>query len=626
MRTLWQIVSTFSLLFFIPCHASQNLTGAQSIEELQIQLEQTLQEFHVPGMSVAIVNREGPEWVSGIGLADVANKSPVTAATRFRIGSTSKAFVALAILQLVEEGQLSLDDCVRKLVPEVWFENKWEETNPVRIVHLLEHTSGWDDCHLREYAKNDATISLLKAFEYDHHSRISRWQPGTRMAYCNSGPAVAAYIVEKMTGKSFEEYVAQNLFLPIGMQTATYFQPTSDLTMAYHPNGVTPYSYWHFIMRPSGSINASAHDMAAYLLFYLNKGDVNGKQIVSAASLDRMETPISTWGAKEGVKTGYGLSNYYSIYDGFVYHGHDGALDGALTELAYMPELGIGYFYSMNSMQREAFLKIGTQLRSYITQKLSRPPVSPPVDLSSNALEYTGWYRPDSPRLELMHFLERLLGLTHIHFKEGKLYISSLGRLNALYLHMGRMQFRRVPTDVSPDPISSIALLKPNEEGRFIQLGVGFPQTMKKIPTWYALSEIGLMVFVGLSILSILFYAPFWLLGAFRKRGRPPAEWAIRLWPLIAALSLIGICLFIGLSSTNFIARFGQVTSWSVALFLDTIVFAGASLMSAISVWRAQSEGIRRSVHIHSVVVTLALVITTIYLAYWDIIGVRTWG
>ena len=78
-------------------------------------------------------------------------------------------------------------------------------------------------------------------------------------------------------------------------------------------------------------MNASASDMANYLLFYLNRGSVNGTQILPAAAIDRMEIPTSTWAAKESLKTGYGLSNYWTVEDGFVYHGHDGGVDGGLT-------------------------------------------------------------------------------------------------------------------------------------------------------------------------------------------------------------------------------------------------------------------------------------------------------
>jgi CubicO group peptidase (beta-lactamase class C family) len=184
---------------------------AQSIEALRHQLEKILKDAHTPGASVAIVHRDGPEWVAALGQADVATARPATPETLFRIGSISKGFTSLAVLMLVEQGKLSLDDPVHKLAPEVWFENSWESTDPVRVVHLLEHTTGWDDMHLREYAKGwPASMGLQQAFDFDHDSRISRWRPRTRMAYCNSGPPVAAYIVEKITHQRFEDFVAQN--------------------------------------------------------------------------------------------------------------------------------------------------------------------------------------------------------------------------------------------------------------------------------------------------------------------------------------------------------------------------------------------------------------------------------
>jgi CubicO group peptidase (beta-lactamase class C family) len=334
---------------------------AQSIEELRQQLEKILKDTHTPGMSIAIVHRDGPEWIAGLGQADVAGDRATTPETLFRIGSTSKGFASLSILKLANEGKLSLDDSVRKLVPEVWFENQWEATDPVRVVDLLEHTTGWDDLHLREYAKDaPASMSLREAFDYDHNSRISRWRPGTRMAYCNTGPAVAAYVVEKISGQRFEDYVTKNFFELIGMKTATYFQPsTATLTALYHPDGKTPYPYWNVIYRPAGSINASAKDMAAYAQFYLNRGTVNGAQVMPSASIDRMEIPARTWAAKDGLKAGYGLSNYWSIHDGFVYHGHNGGVAGGLTDLSYLTDYGVGYFYSINGANVDAFQKIG---------------------------------------------------------------------------------------------------------------------------------------------------------------------------------------------------------------------------------------------------------------------------
>ncbi|HLW87691.1 MAG TPA: serine hydrolase domain-containing protein [Terriglobales bacterium] len=598
---------------------------AQSLEELRHQLEKILTDAHTPGMSVAIVHRDRAEWVAGLGKADVASDRATTPETLFRIGSTSKAFASMSILKLANEGKLSLEDPVHKLVPEVWFENRWEATDPVRVVDLLEHTTGWDDMHFREYAKDAPGMGLREALDYDHHSRISRWRPGTRMAYCNSGPAVAAYIVEKITGQRFEDYVTQNLFAPIGMKTATYFQTTSaPATTLYHPDGKTPYAYWNILYRPAGSINASANDMAAYVSFYLNRGNVNGTEVMPAVSIDRMEVPTRTWAAQQGLKAGYGLSNYWSVEDGFVYHGHNGGVEGGLTEIAYMPDYGVGYFFSINSGDGEAFEKIGKAIRAYMTHELTKPPLPAVASLPGDAAEYGGWYEPASPRVEMLHFLERLIGMARVRFADGKLLASSLSGMNDVFLPVVGNQFRHVPKKELPDPIPTVELLAPNAEGRFIQFGAG--DTMKRIPAWFAMSEIALTGFVALAMVSILVYAPFWLLGGLWKKRRRPVERAMRVWPLVGVLSLVAFVVIFIVCSDDLISRLGNLTVWSFALCLTTIAFAIASLASAIVLWRAPKEGVRCRVRAYSMVVTLALLIASVYLGCWGIIGLRTWA
>ena len=597
---------------------------AQSIPELRDQLEKILKDAHTPGLSVAIVRRDGPEWVAGLGKADVAAGQDVTPETLFRIGSTSKAFAALSILKLVREGRISLDDPVHKLVPDVAFDNQWEATDPVRVVNLLEHTTGWDDMHLREYAKDAVGMTLRDALEYGRSSRFSRWPPGTRMAYCNTGPAVAAYIVERVTGQRFEDYVTQNFFLPIGMKTATYFQPDrTSATVLYRDDGRTPLPYWNIIYRPAGSINASAQDMAHYVQFYLNRGAVNGSQLVPTAEIDRMESPASTWAAREGLKAGYGLGNYWNFQDGFVYHGHNGGVEGGLTELAYLPDYGVGYFFSINTGNGDAFGKISKAIRAYITLKLQKPEVPAVASLAPDAPDFTGWYEPDSSRQSLMRFLERLAGLTRVHFADGKLLMSSVNGTQTFIPVSGRL-FRYVAKDGSPEPAASVALLAPNREGRFIQAGMS--TTFKFIPAWKALLEIALVALFVLSLISILLYAPFWIIGGLFKRRRRPAERAMRIWPLISVLSMLAFVRIFMVSSGEIITRMGNLTFWSGALCITTLVFAAASLMSAFAAWRNRPEGARKGVHIYSVVVAAALMIATAYLTWWGVIGIRTWA
>ena len=627
MKKLRSAPILFSLLASFASADDKNAPSkpAQSIPELQLKVEKILKDTHTPGVAVAIVHRDGAEWVAGLGEADVVSHRGVTPETLFRIGSTSKAFASLAILMLADQAKLSLDDPVHRLAPEVWFENQWEATDPVRVVNLLEHTTGWDDLHLREYAKDAPNMTLREGLDYDHHSRISRWPPGTRMAYCNSGPAVAAYIVEKLTNQRFEDFVEQNLFLPIGMKSATYFQPPAPATtILYHQDGRTPYRYWNILLRPAGSINASAKDMAAYVQFYLNRGAVNGTAVVRSENIDRMENPVSTWAAKEGMKYGYGLSNYWQVEDGYVYHGHNGGVEGGLTEMAYLPEYNVGYFFSINAGSGDAFEKIAKAIRGYITAKLQKPAVPPGAPLPQNAADYAGWYVPDSSRVQLTEFIERLVGLSLFRFQEGKLLITDLGAWNRTFLDTAGAQFRSVPKKGDPEPVATLILLAPKREGLFIQAGMG--ATMKRIPTWLAILKIALAVFVLLCVLSILVYAPFWVLGGLSAKRRRPAERALRVWPLLAVLSVAAFVFTFILCSDDLITRLGNLTMWSALIFLWTIAFAFAVLASAVAVWRAPGEGVRPAVRRFSTIVTVALLIALVYLAYWGIIGLRTWA
>ncbi|MDX1667399.1 MAG: serine hydrolase domain-containing protein, partial [Saprospiraceae bacterium] len=288
------------ILLAIRTVSAQEEKDTFSLEDLKSKIEIIMEESGVPSVGIALVDSLGPVWVEGLGLANVEEEKEADRQTIYRIGSISKMFVSLAVLKLQEEKRLNLQDKVRDLVPEIEYENRWSETHPVRVAHLLEHTTGWDDIHLPEYGSNDPKpLTLKEGLDFHPHSRISRWPPGTRMAYCNAGPPVAAYIVEKVTGMDFEEYVRQQFWQPMGMESMTY-----RLSAEYERLGATLYEdgravpYWHIIMRPSGSINASPVDMARMVKFFIDRGRADSLRIMGEASLNRLERPSTTSGAR----------------------------------------------------------------------------------------------------------------------------------------------------------------------------------------------------------------------------------------------------------------------------------------------------------------------------------------
>lgn len=352
-RFLFLLVSPLILSIALPAAEVTGNTGPKSIPELQAAIEAILKDTRTPGAAIAIVSRNKAEWVAGIGKADVATNRPVTADTLFRLGSLSKTFAAVAALQLQEEGKLKLSDTVKQWVPDVGFVNPWEATHPLRLVHLLEQTSGFDDMHLREFALNDPTpLSLKDALADDAACRVCRWPPGTRMSYCNAAPGVLAAVIEKASGERFEDYVQEHIFKPLHMDTAGYFHTPAveqRLTCLYHPDGVTPYPYWHCALRPTAAVNASATDMANYLRFYLQRGSLDGTQVLQTASIERMETTETMPSAGSGRMLDYGLCNYPIAEGPFVFRGHNGAVMGGLAQMAYLPDQGRGFAVMVNS-------------------------------------------------------------------------------------------------------------------------------------------------------------------------------------------------------------------------------------------------------------------------------------
>ncbi|HEX2862326.1 MAG TPA: serine hydrolase domain-containing protein, partial [Lacunisphaera sp.] len=275
--------------------AAADAKAPQTIPELQAEIEKILRETGVPGAAVALVSPDGVEWAAGLGLADVASKRPATAQTLFRLGSVSKEFVALAALKLQEEGKLKLTDPVRRWLPECPIENPWEATDPVRLVHLLENTSGVPDWRGKAWAHDDPTpATTAEALALEPGNRHVRWRPGSRSGYTNYGAMLAAAVVEKAAGQRFEDYVRENFFLPLEMKTASYFlTPAMEKARAinYRAADRQPLPYQHRIYRPAAAISASAEDMANYLRFHLQRGGFSGRRILSEASMNRLEMP-----------------------------------------------------------------------------------------------------------------------------------------------------------------------------------------------------------------------------------------------------------------------------------------------------------------------------------------------
>jgi CubicO group peptidase (beta-lactamase class C family) len=592
---------------------------SNSIPVLQAAIEIVLKETKTPGAAIAIVSRGKAEWVAGLGKADVAANQPATADTLFRIGSTSKAFAALAALQLQEAGKLKLTDTVRQWLPDVAFVNPWEATDPLRLVHLMEHTSGFDDIHLREYALNDPTpISLKAALAFGASSRVCRWPPGSRMAYCNSGPAVLAAVVEKISGERFEDYVQENFFNPLHMNTASYYytpEVQRRLTKLYHSDGVTPYPYWNISYRPAGSINASARDMANYVRFYLQRGSLDGTQLVQAASIERMETPESLPSAKLGLVTGYGLYNYTTCEGAYVFHGHNGGVMGGLTEMAYLPGYGRGYAFMINSGNGKALRRISDLVRHYVIRDLIPPALPPAASVPAELKQhYSGYYQAISPRTQMFYALERLLNIGRLVFTTNGLSITTFDLQHKQWVPMTERLFRK-----ENQSVATLALLPDAEGETLIQSNDG---TFKKVSAFRVWGQRIGFALIALLMLSSPLFALVW--GARRLLGKLAGPLSVRVMPLLSTLSMGA---FLGLFYFNRedLWTLGVPSLVSVGIMLSSLAFALTAATSLYVVYRARHVAMNRVAYWHSVLVAVAVAADAVYLGYWGLIGLRLW-
>src|SRR5207244_3668150 len=220
--------------------------------------------------------------------------------TEFRVGSISKTFVALALLKLEEEGRINLYARLQDVAPEIPMKNRWGNTNPVRIVNLLEHSAGFDDMEFAEvYNRHDrADYPLLDVFKRFQEPENVRWPAGTRFAYSNPGYGIAGHVIEKVTGQPFDAYIQQRILAPLeitvgdfrftdanraalGYSLANYMTSDSGCSTSRHDGGVdgficshlyVPEQNWGYVVLLNSTVSGKAlEDLNQLAIDFLSK-------------------------------------------------------------------------------------------------------------------------------------------------------------------------------------------------------------------------------------------------------------------------------------------------------------------------------------------------------------------
>jgi len=547
----------------------------RSIEELRAAIAAVLAREQLPGVGLALVDRErGPIYVGGVGEA--------TGDTIFRVASITKSFVGLGIMRAVERGLLSLD----------------QEVAPgVTLAMVLEHTAGWDDMRPNEVFTDDDALTTEAALAINPRSRVARWQPGTRGAYSNVGYTVAARALEVATGEPFDTWLAREVLAPLGIREAGFARTPAleaRLAQGWDAPGVAT-RFRPIVHRPAGALLASPRDLAQLVHYFLRRGD-GFPALVSPAGLDRIERTGTL--PYPAVATNYGLGNGGDVSLPALSRGHDGGLPGFLSEYRYVPAHGIGWVILVpGTYAPRAVVQIRSLVFAYLTRDRAMATMA-----TAPAATIDGYYRFASPRHALLDFVERAL-------------------------FGWRVRDRSVEPLLIGEPMTII----PTADGGFRRAhesgsSLRFTDDAMVSGLFYAERGSYAAARVKMWLLALVFallrIAPSYLavvivLGVIRRGGVKGI--GVALWPAGAALFMYATPLLFELAARR--QELGEVTPLTVAICASTIGFALCAAGGVVA-------GVRRwgDAQIVSTITSFGALGLAIWLAANGIIGLRTWS
>lgn len=326
------------------------LTTRTHLQDLEEQVRTVMDEWKVPGLALVILQDGEVVFSQGLGKRNVAQNLEVTPRTLFSIGSSGKAFTAAAVAMLVEEGKLEWDKPVKHYLPTFKLHDQFA-TERMTPRDLLSHRAGLPRHEFLWYRSRLTRKEAVERLQYLEPNLDFR----ATYQYNNLMYATAGYLIEQVTGKTWEAFVAERILKPLGMDSSTTSVQDSQLSDDYalpylEEKGVVKaipfYDQWQ-IIGPAGGINTNLEDIEQWLLFQLNKGKHGETQLLAAEQLAQNHTPqtvIPPGGAvpmgnhPEFAHWSYGMGWFVGAFRGHRIVQHGGSIDGFMAEVALLPD------------------------------------------------------------------------------------------------------------------------------------------------------------------------------------------------------------------------------------------------------------------------------------------------
>ncbi len=365
----------FSLLILF----TSFITNAQNIDLLKVDevVEKTLETFNVPGIAVGIVHNDEVVLAKGYGIANINTGEKVNSSTNFGIASNSKAFTTTAIALLIDQGKINWDDRVKKYIPEFKMYDDYVTEN-FTIRDLVVHRSGlglgagdlmvWPDGH--DFTPDDIIQNI------QHLKPVSDFR--TKYDYDNLLYIIAGVVIERVSGKSWTDFIEENFIQPLNMnRTAASWNTLKDRSNVIVPH--VPIDgelkvvdrYTNSIFDAAAGLYSNVDDLIHWVKFQLNHGKTeDGRQLVSEEQMRQLSTPQTlqpnrTTEPYNTLFRAYGLGFQLQDMNGKLEVSHTGGLEGIVTQIIMYPQLDLGIIVLTNQQSGAAFMSISNTIKDF---------------------------------------------------------------------------------------------------------------------------------------------------------------------------------------------------------------------------------------------------------------------
>lgn len=381
--------------------------------------------------AVLVVVKDGKVlFEHGYGYANIDKHEPVLPnRTLFRPGSISKLFTWTAVMQLVQAGKINLDTDVNQYLD---FKIPPKYGKPITMRDLMTHSAGFEEALQALITEKPHHMIPLRTYLVKHMpERI--FPPFTVIAYSNYGAALAGYIVQRVSGEPFDQYIENHILRPLRMNHSSFDQPLPARLAPLLASGYTtasndkPKPFEYVIPSPAGAASATASDMARFMLAYLNGGTYQGGTILDPATIKEMWTPQLL--PAPGMN-GFCLGFYQENRNGLEIVGHAGDTNYFHSDLHLLPKEHVGIFMSFNSAGKKGAVEaVRVQIFRHFLDRYY--PYTPPVqatvaDPQKDAARVDGWYESSRRSDSALRFVYMLSQSSVTSLPNGDLEVSML--------------------------------------------------------------------------------------------------------------------------------------------------------------------------------------------------------